>query len=221
MEHMYPIGDLTIIGAMEVPVSTPPYQPQVLTPVFQLKATEEVLYPPYHLHDDCVVSAPTTRTLAQRDFAELVEENSALALPTPLPAQKSHLLWFDDKGQINYERRSTVQQRLAYLARTHLLRAEEHLQTQQWHDARDSAATAYSADPTKVDALVIQAVAEKNLGLSGQMAITTELAIELISRDSFSQLVHTHPANDASHRCRVFRQSATYRSMSIEVAAMI
>lgn len=165
MDYIFPLKDLEIIGCKEVPV-TQPAMPRRLSPIFAVKGSDKVLFPPYTLGEQELIR-PEQST--RQDFDDLVQsgEITERASHAALP---EHELWLDDEGEFHYEPDYEVRKKLKHIFDSQLKLAHGELRTGSLKAARTHAEVAYSANPHHIDPLVYRAAAEHQMSSVGSSA---------------------------------------------------
>jgi hypothetical protein len=151
--------DLDMVGFTEVP--DPAFViPRLLSAIFGVRNTTTVPLPPYTLENREVVGPSRCD---QTEFRNLVDAEELSALPTT-PAKPAPELWLDDKGSVHYEPHQDAREKLTALSENHMVLAQEAFRAKSWLKARRHAKMAYSANPKRLEPLVIRAAVECRMG---------------------------------------------------------
>lgn len=179
--------ELDIIGYADVPGTR--IHPRILPPVFRVRGTQRVLFPPYSLLRDSVAGAVES---SMEEFSDRAANGRQItALPDVRPAQEAHHLWIDDQNNVHYSARLDVQKAFDDLFFRHLVEAEKALAQNPpaLDDAYSHAAVAHAIRPEHIDPLVIRGVVEWERHDVDSQDYTEELAREQTALANFRQLV--------------------------------
>lgn len=190
MDHIFRLEDLDIIGCNEVPV-TEPAMPRVLSPIFALRNSGKVLFPPYTLGEQEVIR-PEHSTREEFDDLVACGEISAWGAQPALP---EHELWLDDLGNLLYEPAWQVRGKLNSIFDARLKGADLALKSASLEDTRTHAMVAYSANPRSLEPLIYRAAAEHRMSSVGssapsrdELALTEIIAATHIPTTEFQEL---------------------------------
>lgn len=191
MDRIFPLNQLDIIGCKEVPVLRPA-MPRLLSPIFAVRDSVQVLFPPYTLDDDVVIRPEMSN---RGEFDDLVASEKISAYG-PVPAKPGHELWLDDDGNIRYDSGHVARKELMRIFDAHCRSAALALKSGSLVEARTHAMVAYSASSRNLEPLRYRAAAEHRMighaansdVVRAELALTEMLAESHLSLADFRSL---------------------------------
>lgn len=155
VSHVFSLDQLEVIGCKEVPVLSPA-MPRLLSPIFAVRNSDTVLFPPYTITDEEVIKPD----LSHRSVFDYLASHEEVSIFGPVAAIPKHELWLNDNGEFRYDLSDDALKNLKIIFKTNCEKADAKLRSGEFAVARLCATIAYSANSHSVDPLVYRAAAE-------------------------------------------------------------
>jgi hypothetical protein len=150
MKHQ--LHKLRIIGCTEV-ISSDPYLPRILSPIYYEPGLSLVLYPPYTIDNDTLVN-PVQGSV--QEFKEYSQLKQVTFWPAFQPYQTDYVLWVDDLGVFYYDHKTDASEKLQVIYNNKVSQAKELLNKGELEKARNSILVAGAIKPNNLEPLQIR-----------------------------------------------------------------